>query len=129
MTYSSDVAITINGFAAAVFGGLASVRLALVGGYALGILEQFVVGYVDPQYSLVIALVVMLVLIGWRSRGEVSAALGHAQAAAQRAQRPWPAPARLAAIAAATAFACWLPYRLAPFDVTLYDRMGLYALA
>ena len=30
------------------------------------------VGYVDPQYSLVIALIVMLVLIGWRSRAEIA---------------------------------------------------------
>jgi len=128
MTYSSDVAITVNGFAAAVFGGLASVRLALLGGYALGILEQFVVGYIDPQYSLVIALIVMLALIGWRSRSEV-AAVGHqAHAAVHRARVPWPAPVRLALIAAATVFACWLAYQLAPFDVSLYDRMGLYAL-
>ena len=74
MTYSSDVAITVNGFAAAVFGGLGSIRLALVGGYALGILEQLVVGYIDPQYSLIIALIVMLVLIGWRSRAEIASA-------------------------------------------------------
>ena len=128
MTYGSDVAITVNGFAAAVFGGLTSVRLALLGGYALGILEQFVVGYVDPQYSLIIALIVMLALIGWRSRGEV-AAVGHqAHAAVHRARVPWPAPVRLALIAGATAFACWLAYQLAPFDVGLYDRMGLYAL-
>jgi branched-chain amino acid transport system permease protein len=128
MTYSSDVAITVNGFAAAVFGGLASVRLALLGGYALGILEQFVVGYVDPQYSLTIALIVMLALIGWRSRGEI-AAVGHqAHAAVNRARVPWPAPVRLALIAGATVFACWLAYQLAPFDVSLYDRMGLYAL-
>ena len=128
MTYSSDVAITVNGFAAAVFGGLTSVRLALLGGYALGILEQFVVGYIDPQYSLTIALIVMLALIGWRSRGEI-AAVGHqAHAAVHRARVPWPAPVRLALIVAATVFACWLAYQLAPFDVSLYDRMGLYAL-
>ena len=72
LTYESDVAITVNGFAAAVFGGLVSIRLALVGGYVLGITEQLVVGYVDPQYNLVIALAIMLVLIGWRSRGELA---------------------------------------------------------
>ena len=72
VVYNSDLALTINGFAAAVFGGLASIRLALLGGYALGIVEQLVVGYVDPQYNLTIALVVMLVLIGWRSRGELA---------------------------------------------------------
>jgi branched-chain amino acid transport system permease protein len=129
MTYSSDVAITINGFAAAVFGGLASVRLALIGGYALGILEQFVVGYVDPQYSLIIALVVMLALIGWRSRREVAGLVHHAQPAVHRPRVPWPAPLRLALIAVATALGCWFAYRLGPANVTLYDRMALYALA
>jgi len=72
VAYSSGLSITINGFAAAVFGGLASIRLALLGGYALGVVEQLVVGYIDPQYNLIIALVVMLVLIGWRSRGELA---------------------------------------------------------
>jgi branched-chain amino acid transport system permease protein len=77
---------------------------------------------------LIIALIVMLALIGWRSRGEI-AAVGHqAHAAVHRARVPWPAPLRLALIAAATVFACWLAYQLAPFDVGLYDRMGLYAL-
>ena len=129
MTYASDVAITVNGFAAAVFGGFASIRLALLGGYALGILEQFVVGYIDPQYSLVIALLVMLLLIGWRARAEVAVVAHDAHAAVQRARVPWPAPVRFGLLAAAAVFACWLPYQLSPFDVTLYDRMGLYALA
>jgi branched-chain amino acid transport system permease protein len=128
MTYSSDVAITVNGFAAAVFGGLGSIRLALIGGYALGILEQLVVGYIDPQYSLIIALIVMLVLIGWRSRAEIASASHEAHAAIQRARVPWPAPVRIALILAGGVFACWLPYQLSSFDVSLYDRMGLYAL-
>ena len=71
VAYNADLSITINGFAAAVFGGFASIRLALLGGYALGVVEQLVVGYVDPQYNLIIALAVMLVLIGWRSRSEL----------------------------------------------------------
>ena len=128
MTYSSDVAITVNGFAAAVFGGLGSIRLALFGGYALGILEQLVVGYVDPQYSLIIALLVMLVLIGWRSRGEIASVSHEAHAAVQRARVPWPAPVRIGLIVAGTVFACWLAYQLDTFAVSLYDRMGLYAL-
>jgi branched-chain amino acid transport system permease protein len=73
VTYNSDLSITINGFAAAVFGGFASIRLALLGGYALGVVEQLVVGYVDPQYNLIIALTVMLVLIGWPSRNGLAA--------------------------------------------------------
>jgi branched-chain amino acid transport system permease protein len=35
---------------------------------------------------------------------------------------------RFAGLAAATAFACWLPFQLDITDVGLYDRMGLYAL-
>jgi branched-chain amino acid transport system permease protein len=35
---------------------------------------------------------------------------------------------RLVALAAATVFACWLPFQLDRGDVALYDRMGLYAL-
>ncbi len=73
VNYDSDVGIAVNGFAAAAFGGLDSIRLALVGGLVLGIAEQLVVGYVDPQYNLAIALAIMLVLIGWRSRHEVVA--------------------------------------------------------
>ena len=80
VNYDSDVRIAINGFAAAAFGGLASIRLALLGGLALGVAEQLVVGYADSipglgvqarQYELAAALLIMLVLIGWRSRHEV----------------------------------------------------------
>jgi branched-chain amino acid transport system permease protein len=72
LSYDSDVNIAVNGFAAASFGGLGSIRLALLGGYALGIAEQFVVGYYRSEYDLAIALVIMLLLIGWRSRKEIA---------------------------------------------------------
>jgi branched-chain amino acid transport system permease protein len=76
VNYDSDVGIAINGFAAAAFGGLVSIRLAFVGGLVLGVAQQLVVGYGDTitpqarQYELAAALVIMLVLIGWRSRKE-----------------------------------------------------------
>ena len=76
VNYDSDVGIAINGFAAAAFGGLVSIRLAFVGGLVLGIAQQLVVGYGDVitpqarQYELAAALLIMLVLIGWRSRKE-----------------------------------------------------------
>ena len=76
VNYDSDVAIAVNGFAAAAFGGLVSIRLAYLGGLVLGVAEQLVVGYGDivtaqaRQYELAAALVIMLVLIGWRSRHE-----------------------------------------------------------
>jgi branched-chain amino acid transport system permease protein len=76
VNYDSDVAIAINGFAAAAFGGLVSIRLAFVGGLVLGVAQQLVVGYGDAitpqarQYELAAALIIMLALIGWRSRKE-----------------------------------------------------------
>ena len=81
VNYDSDVRIAINGFAAAAFGGLVSIRLAYLGGLTLGVAEQLIVGYGDRlpgigdqarQYELAAALVIMLVLIGWRSRHEVA---------------------------------------------------------
>ena len=80
VNYDSDVGIAVNGFAAAAFGGLVSIRLAYVGGLVLGIAEQLVVVYGDRvtdqarQYELAAALIVILLLIGWRSRHEVEPA-------------------------------------------------------
>ena len=80
VNYDSDVSIAVNGFAAAAFGGLVSIRLALVGGLVLGVAEQLVISYGDlvgidqaRQYELAAALLTMLVLIGWRSRKEQAA--------------------------------------------------------
>jgi branched-chain amino acid transport system permease protein len=76
VNFDSDVGIAINGFAAAAFGGLVSIRLAFVGGLVLGVAQQLIVGYGDiitpqaRQYELAAALAIMLVLIGWRSRKE-----------------------------------------------------------
>jgi branched-chain amino acid transport system permease protein len=70
LAYDSDLNIAVNGFAAAAFGGLVSVPGALLGGLVLGMAENLVVGYVNPQYELTIALVIMLALIGWRARRE-----------------------------------------------------------
>jgi branched-chain amino acid transport system permease protein len=76
VNFDSDVGIAVNGFAAAAFGGLVSIRLAFVGGLVLGVAQQLVVGYGDiitpqaRQYELAAALLIMLVLIGWRSRKE-----------------------------------------------------------
>lgn len=80
VNYDSDVGIAVNGFAAAAFGGLVSIRLAYLGGLLLGIAEQLVVVYGDHvteqarQYELAAALIVILLLIGWRSRHEVEPA-------------------------------------------------------
>jgi branched-chain amino acid transport system permease protein len=79
VNYDSDVGIAVNGFAAAAVGGLVSIRYAYLGGLLLGVAEQMVVVYGDRitdqarQYELAAALIIILLLIGWRSRHEVEA--------------------------------------------------------
>jgi branched-chain amino acid transport system permease protein len=79
VNYDSDVGIAVNGFAAAAVGGLVSIRYAYIGGLLLGIAEQMVVTYGDRitdqarQYELAAALIIILFVIGWRSRHEVEA--------------------------------------------------------
>lgn len=72
LSYNDDINIAINGFAAAAFGGLVSIPLTLAGGLVLGVAEKLVVGYWNGQYELAVALVIMLVLIGIRARGETA---------------------------------------------------------
>ena len=129
MTYSSDVAITVNGFAAAVFGGLASIRLALLGGYALGILEQLVVGLhrpaVQPDHRADRDARPDRLAVAGGDRGRVpTTRTRRSGARACRGRRP----VRIGLLLGGAVVACWLPYQLSPFDVALYDRMGLYAL-
>jgi branched-chain amino acid transport system permease protein len=73
LSYNDDINLAINGFAAAAFGGLVSMPLTLLGGLVLGIAEKLVVGYWNGQYELAVALVIMLVLIGLRSRNDAVA--------------------------------------------------------
>lgn len=74
VNYDSDVALGVNGFAAAVVGGLMSPGLALAGGLLLGLAESFVAGYYDASYQTEVALLLMLGLMVWRARRRVSIA-------------------------------------------------------
>jgi branched-chain amino acid transport system permease protein len=74
INYDSDVTLGVNGFAAAVLGGLMSPGLALAGGLLLGLAESFVAGYYDASYQTEVALVLMLCLMVWRARRRISVA-------------------------------------------------------
>lgn len=69
---TTHVSLAINGFAAAVMGGLFHPLGAVIGGLSLGQLESFVANYGDATYQEVVALVAMLVVLlvqsaGWRA--------------------------------------------------------------
>jgi branched-chain amino acid transport system permease protein len=68
-SFDSDVPLVIDGFAAAILGGLSRPVLALVGGLVLGVAEAMVAGYVNGSYQTEVALVVMLAItIGQTAR-------------------------------------------------------------
>jgi branched-chain amino acid transport system permease protein len=67
VTFDSDVSFAVYGFAAAVFGGLIRITAALAGGLLLGIAEALIGGYLNSQYRIAAALVLMLVIMVWRA--------------------------------------------------------------
>ncbi len=73
VSFDSDVGIAINGFAAAIFGGLLRPGTALVGALVLGVAEALVAGYYRASFESGVALVIMLGLMVWRaSRGAIA---------------------------------------------------------
>jgi branched-chain amino acid transport system permease protein len=69
ISFDSDVSLVIEGFAAAILGGLTRPVLALVGGLLLGVAEAMMAGYVKASYQTEVALVLMLaVMIGQTAR-------------------------------------------------------------
>ena len=67
VAFNSDVALAINGFAAAIFGGLLRPGVALMGALVLGVAEALVAGYGQASLQSGVALVVMLGIMVWRA--------------------------------------------------------------
>jgi branched-chain amino acid transport system permease protein len=69
ISFDSDVALVVDGFAAAILGGLTRPLVALVGGLLLGIAESMVAGYANASYQTEVALLLMLaILVGQGAR-------------------------------------------------------------
>ncbi len=74
VAFDSDVGIAINGFAAAIFGGLLRPGTALAGGLVLGVAEALVAGYtkyasLQSGVALVLILVILIYQAGSRPEG------------------------------------------------------------
>jgi branched-chain amino acid transport system permease protein len=63
VTFDSDVTLIVNGFAAAVLGGLTRPAIALAGGLLLGVTQTVVAGYGGGAYQMEVALVLMLTVM------------------------------------------------------------------
>lgn len=61
--------LMIGGFVAAIIGGLGSVSGAMVGGLALGVLEELAAGYVSSGLAEGVAFVVLIVILVTRPQG------------------------------------------------------------
>jgi branched-chain amino acid transport system permease protein len=67
VSFDSDVGLAINGFAAAVFGGILRPVTALVGALVLGVAEALVAGYARASFESGVALLLMLALMVWQA--------------------------------------------------------------
>ena len=65
--FDSDVDFAINGFAAAIFGGLQRPGAALLGGLILGVAEAMVAGYSRASYQKGVSLVLIIGILIWRA--------------------------------------------------------------
>jgi branched-chain amino acid transport system permease protein len=70
--YEMGLFLAVNGFTAAVVGGLASPLGAVAGGFLLGALEALVAGLVSSSYESIVAFVLLFLLLVARPRGVVA---------------------------------------------------------
>jgi branched-chain amino acid transport system permease protein len=67
VTFDSDVTLIVNGFAAAILGGLTRPAVTLVGGLLLGVTQALVAGYGNAAHQTEIALGLMIAVMIWRA--------------------------------------------------------------
>ena len=72
-SYDVGVMLGLKGFVAAAMGGLSNQAGAVVGGFALGILEAFGAAYISSAYKDAIALLVFFVFLLFRAKDLASA--------------------------------------------------------
>lgn len=67
VSFDSDALLAVNGFAAAIFGGLMHPWTALLGALVLGVSEAMIGGYINASYEIEVALALMLAIMVWRA--------------------------------------------------------------
>lgn len=68
-SWESGLALGLKGFVAATLGGLVSFRVAFLGGLFLGVLENWVAGYLDSGYRDAVAFIVLVLVLVVRPQG------------------------------------------------------------
>ncbi|QVQ52855.1 branched-chain amino acid ABC transporter permease [Spiractinospora alimapuensis] len=67
ISFDSDIALIVGGFAAAIFGGLTRPSLALLGGVLLGITEVMIRAYGNASYATLGSLVFLITIMIWQA--------------------------------------------------------------
>ncbi|MGO0576194.1 branched-chain amino acid ABC transporter permease [Ornithinimicrobium panacihumi] len=68
-SWESGLTLGLKGFVAATLGGLVSFRVAFLGGLFLGVLENWVAGYLDSGYRDAVAFIVLVLVLIIRPQG------------------------------------------------------------
>lgn len=71
VTFDSDVTLIVNGFAAAIIGGLTRPAVTLAGGLLLGVAQTLIAGWGGGAYQLEVALLLMLAVMIVRAARQV----------------------------------------------------------
>lgn len=69
VTYDMGLWMGIKGFICAIVGGIGSIPGAILGGFILGLIEQFNSSYVSSLYKDVISFCILIVVITFRPKG------------------------------------------------------------
>jgi branched-chain amino acid transport system permease protein len=78
--YDYGFTLGIEAFTAAVLGGIGNLRGALVGGFLLGVVENYGAGLFGTQWHDVVAFMVLVLMLMFRPTGLLGESLGRARA-------------------------------------------------
>ena len=78
--YDNGFLLGVEAFAAAVLGGIGNLRGALLGGFALGVIENWGAGLFGTEWRSVVAFVLLILVLMFRPTGLLGESLGRARA-------------------------------------------------
>ncbi|MBB5869141.1 branched-chain amino acid transport system permease protein [Allocatelliglobosispora scoriae] len=78
--YDAGFLLGIEAFTAAVLGGIGNLRGALIGGFILGVAENYGAGLFGTQWKNVVAFVLLIAILMFRPTGLLGESLGRARA-------------------------------------------------
>jgi branched-chain amino acid transport system permease protein len=69
VTFDMGLGMGVKGFICACIGGMGSIPGAILGGFVLGVIEQFIAGYISSLYKDAISFCLLILVISIFPRG------------------------------------------------------------